>query len=711
MVTTKDVAREAGVSQGTVSNVLNRTGKVSSEKIAKVEAAIRKLGYKANSQAQKLKMGAGKNVAVILPSIEVGHYLRFFETLRRMLFARGIDTMLYISDDIQSIEKECIKRIYEDRPQLIITASCLQTPTPYQEGIPVLFLDRFPIERNSYQHLIGFRYINAGRDIGEYLRKRNCRNIALFTPSASTYDINQMQIGLEESLGSTVLITQFRSDYMRTASKAMEISAESGKFDAIITTDEERARAILDSGLFDRREMPEIITISCNPLLRMEGLKPYILDYGRLGMAAAEAISSLIENTPELGDIIIPPLGFIKEPALPTMHGKHLSIITLDSPSSDALIRLIPDFTRKTGIEVEIETHPYEELYRMLSSDEVPDADLIRVDMAWITEAAERLFIDLDPYNGEIREITDGFLKEISQEYYISDGRMRTLPFDPSVQLMFYNTEAFDNEMTRRLYFEKYREKLAIPDTFEEYDKAAAFFTRSINPSSPMTYGHAITIGTSVAAACDFLPRINRSGKSFHDILEDQETLKALKEYAAAAAATNGKINPWWDSSISSFSKGECAMLRVFMNHAPRITNTKHSQVVGKIGIAEIPGRKPLLGGGAIGINRKSKAIGESLAFLRWVYSDSISRLFTLLGGTSPNAVIYDDTDLLAIYPWLSIAKEGFRIGERRFRIPEEARNQRKLEEIIGYAVRSTTLGAMTAEEALDEARKQYCSL
>ena len=45
MATIIDVAKLAGVSQGTASNVLNGKGNVSSEKIRAVEEAARRLGY------------------------------------------------------------------------------------------------------------------------------------------------------------------------------------------------------------------------------------------------------------------------------------------------------------------------------------------------------------------------------------------------------------------------------------------------------------------------------------------------------------------------------------------------------------------------------------------------------------------------------------------------------------------------------------------
>ena len=48
MTTIKDIARAAGVAQGTVSNVLNGKGNVSSEKIRQVMDAAAALGYVPN---------------------------------------------------------------------------------------------------------------------------------------------------------------------------------------------------------------------------------------------------------------------------------------------------------------------------------------------------------------------------------------------------------------------------------------------------------------------------------------------------------------------------------------------------------------------------------------------------------------------------------------------------------------------------------------
>ena len=55
MPTIKDIAQFAGVSQGTVSNVLNKRGNVSTQKIRLVEDAMAQLGYTVNAQARQLR--------------------------------------------------------------------------------------------------------------------------------------------------------------------------------------------------------------------------------------------------------------------------------------------------------------------------------------------------------------------------------------------------------------------------------------------------------------------------------------------------------------------------------------------------------------------------------------------------------------------------------------------------------------------------------
>lgn len=70
MATVKDVAREAGVSIGTVSNVLNGKSGVKSENREKVFKAVKKLGYYKGKAIRVRRPEGTKNIGLILPNIE-----------------------------------------------------------------------------------------------------------------------------------------------------------------------------------------------------------------------------------------------------------------------------------------------------------------------------------------------------------------------------------------------------------------------------------------------------------------------------------------------------------------------------------------------------------------------------------------------------------------------------------------------------------------
>ena len=111
MVTIKDIAKQAGVSQGTVSNVLNGRGNVSSEKIRLVEEACRLLDYIPNERAKALRRGSGRMLGVIVPPLEEKRHTDFFAGFRAYAESHGYGARLYVlrSDD-RDAEEACARR-------------------------------------------------------------------------------------------------------------------------------------------------------------------------------------------------------------------------------------------------------------------------------------------------------------------------------------------------------------------------------------------------------------------------------------------------------------------------------------------------------------------------------------------------------------------------------------------------------------------------
>ena len=97
MPTIKDIAAKAGVSHGTVSNVLNKRGNVSAEKIQLVERIAKEMGYKMNVQAQQLRAGTARRVCVIVPKISLKCYNDLYNGLEQYLreydIQHGMDGM------------------------------------------------------------------------------------------------------------------------------------------------------------------------------------------------------------------------------------------------------------------------------------------------------------------------------------------------------------------------------------------------------------------------------------------------------------------------------------------------------------------------------------------------------------------------------------------------------------------------------------------
>ncbi|MGO4760360.1 LacI family DNA-binding transcriptional regulator, partial [Streptomyces sp. 2MCAF27] len=92
--TIHDVAREAGVSRGTVSRVLNGGHYVSPAAQEAVNAAIRRTGYVVNRHARSLITGRSDSVAFLLTEPQE----RFFEDPNFSVLLRGCTQALAAHD-------------------------------------------------------------------------------------------------------------------------------------------------------------------------------------------------------------------------------------------------------------------------------------------------------------------------------------------------------------------------------------------------------------------------------------------------------------------------------------------------------------------------------------------------------------------------------------------------------------------------------------
>lgn len=94
----RDVAKQAGVSTATVSRALNRPESVSVDLRARIDRAVRELGYIPDAAARALSSRKTLTIGAIVPTIDNAMFARGIEALQRYLSLRGYLLLLATND-------------------------------------------------------------------------------------------------------------------------------------------------------------------------------------------------------------------------------------------------------------------------------------------------------------------------------------------------------------------------------------------------------------------------------------------------------------------------------------------------------------------------------------------------------------------------------------------------------------------------------------
>ncbi len=122
MTTIKDVAREAGVSIGTVSATLNATKYVSEKLQKRVHEAVNKVGYTPSVAAQSLKKGSAKIIGLVLPDITNQFFAVLARAVEKAATSHEYTVLLGNSDQDQKKEAAFLQLLKNHRVAGLILA-------------------------------------------------------------------------------------------------------------------------------------------------------------------------------------------------------------------------------------------------------------------------------------------------------------------------------------------------------------------------------------------------------------------------------------------------------------------------------------------------------------------------------------------------------------------------------------------------------------
>lgn len=732
MVTMKDVAKLAGVSHGTVSNVVNGVKNVSVDKIKKVEAAMEALGYKPNLAARNLKMEYTRQIDLVVPNMISGEFLELYEAVRTCGEKKNYTINLRVTDGIPSKERRFLNESIMNHTDGVILVTCQPANLDFFEdvikrGLRIVFC--IADLNGSNCNFVGVDISDAIEEIIISCRRQG-KKAALITGDAeSSYHDNLissyckgMILGPDNSEKKYMEIIQVSPEY--AAKGAAKLFQLSPRPDVVIVSNEAIAREIHKmSYLLEGKSNGGIKVVVFGGGKRTPYFEDELIQipFKTVGRAAFESMLKLIQGKTDAGNerILIQPLKHCRKEentSAVKAPGRRLKILLNDSPSSDAVKALLPNFTRNTGIEAEVITKKFSEIYDMILRDQYDqEYDIYSIDIPWMNELANRgVIAEIDAFADKNRECMELYSKDILRAFSQFDGHIYAIPYGFAVQLLFYRKDLFEKIKNQRLYYEWYKEELRVPQTWEEFNKVGRLFTKKYNPDSETPYG--VTMGGSgySGAGCEFLPRLWMMGAGLYEngevLPQQKKALKALKNYMESFSYADPEaVNWWWNEQVREFMKGNAAMMVMFTEHASALVEKNCSKVAGKYQVATLPGKMSVRGGWSLAARKNTRRMWEVYEFFKWISDPGLLEENAILGRIYPVTDTKSVECVDEIYNWYNISVNAFGSARPRnlpVQIKRDLSSEVLVENVVGRWVHEAVTGNLSAEEALAGIKK-----
>lgn len=344
-----------------------------------------------------------------------------------------------------------------------------------------------------------------------------------------------------------------------------------------------------------------------------------------------------------------------------TFSGQKLKIVSEDTPPSLVTKDLLKEeFTPLTGIEVDWETLPLDQVLAKVAADTARQAgihDIYYLDQAWTgrfynhtvdpRELLAKSDLAYPNYN------FDDFMEPLVKYVASYKGNLFGIPYDTPIFIMMY----------RRDILEKLG--LPVPTTMDQYTQTV----KAINDEmAPATYG---TTGMwksgHSSLECAMTAWLWAHGGSIYredgkPAINDEKAAAAMAYMLKLADYMPPESTTWdWFGEKNSFAEGRAGIYISYGSLFPSYDDPEQSKIVGlaepapcpkefalrpesECGFDEKPGFSHQ-GGSCMAISRYSKHIDSAWVFLQWATSADVATRASVLRGVSSmvRKSTYDD--------------------------------------------------------------------
>ena len=742
MASIKDVAKLANVSISTVSNILNNKNNMSMEVYNRVIKAIDELNYNPNLLARSLKTNKTKFIGLVLPSVN-GFYNQILQGVLKIASAKEYHILLKTTNNIREVEEGVIRELVSLDVKGILIVTCNESNEKrfndiIAKKIPLVFLERYMPGQDFTS--VRFDNTNIIKNTVDGILKKNIddkgNNDFSITLLMGPQDLSSekdcrkgflsaceifngmcgkkvLQVHLNQEHAFKDIIDHFTKD--------PEIA------DVFIVTNEEIAAALMEVlGIFGK--VSEVYYLAghdwCNykPNERMHRIDRNAFE---MGTESTRILLRYIKNPLifENRQHVIRQEEAIKENvdiSLGKPAGKSIHMLMLDGPASDALIKLLPDFCKHSGIRVDYQKCGYTELFNKLKENGKDDGqfDVFMVDFPWLNGLVESgRLLELDGYIEEDDDrYFDGFIDTIREVFVDAYSKKYCVPFMAASQALFYRKDLFEDNHIKWAYYKEFGIELRPPRNWNEFNLVAKYFTRKYNSNSPTEYGTCIVGLQPTGILEEYFPRqwsyngkIQSANGEF--VINSFENIKALNNLCETYDYSPPKsANYWIEEQINELVMGKAACINTFATHFSGIYSHEQN-VFDMVRFVNIPGNAGVLGGWVLGVNAGSRNPFESYKLIKWACSSRMAAYNMLLGGFVPKNNVTNDFGLLTMYPWFENVPRHLSNGRKRQIIKNKNGDPLDnfiIEKILSEGVNAALHKKQTAEEALNAVKEKY---
>ncbi|SFU76276.1 multiple sugar transport system substrate-binding protein [Methylobacterium sp. 174MFSha1.1] len=363
------------------------------------------------------------------------------------------------------------------------------------------------------------------------------------------------------------------------------------------------------------------------------------------------------------------------EGAAAPLKGTAVTTTFLDRPGYRAIIKLLPEFEKKTGIKVNYEIVPYENARekQVLNFTSRGDLTVALVDLVWIGEFAENGWIEpIDGLKGDAK-ITDpnlnlqGFFPLLLDAFGSWGGKVYGLPFDNYSGLLFYNSCKL-----KEAGFDK------PPATWEALLKD---YAPKLTKADKNQYAFALQSRRGETQSADSFMRVlwpfggSLLDKNFKSNLNSPESQAGLQfRQDLMKVMPPGVVSFDHNEAVNALAQGQVAMITEWSAFYGTLTDPKTSKLGDCLAVAPEPegpaGRLPALGGFSLAVASQASDAEKKAAwlFIQWATSEAIARPYVEAGGVSGRSAIYQQPDIKASYKFVEPMVASWQKGVPQYR-------------------------------------------